>query len=154
MNRMATLLEAGAGQYRGDIDSEWVLGHHLQKNRISVRRCRRIMSQALSLVGCLEVGFGHLLDLVLLCVVRGTTVGDWPWGQAKLTALSFCVVHFSLCSPFSSVVRLLHRFYAIFLLCAFMLRFALLAWSCSLVYTCPLYLRPICCPGSSCDYVS
>lgn len=39
MNRIATLLKAGAGKYHGEIDSEWVLGHHLLQHRISVRCC-------------------------------------------------------------------------------------------------------------------
>lgn len=45
MNRIATLLEANAGRHRGEIDSEWVLGHHLLQHRISVsgrRRRRRL----------------------------------------------------------------------------------------------------------------
>lgn len=37
MNRLTTLLAAETGQLTGEIDSEYVLGHHLQKNEISVR---------------------------------------------------------------------------------------------------------------------
>ncbi|CAN0062335.1 unnamed protein product [Pylaiella littoralis] len=37
MNRIATLLEAGGNESQGKVDSEWVLGHHLQKHGISVR---------------------------------------------------------------------------------------------------------------------
>lgn len=37
MNRIATLTDPEADQYAGKIDSEWVLGHHLKANKISVR---------------------------------------------------------------------------------------------------------------------
>ncbi|CAB1102034.1 unnamed protein product [Ectocarpus sp. CCAP 1310/34] len=37
MNRLATLLAADTGQLTGEIDSEYVLGHHLRKNDISVQ---------------------------------------------------------------------------------------------------------------------
>lgn len=41
MNRLGTFVEADAGRFTRymtgqRIDSEWVLGHHLQKNNISV----------------------------------------------------------------------------------------------------------------------
>lgn len=39
MNRIATLLEPGAGKYGERIDSEWVFGHHLRKHGVSVRLC-------------------------------------------------------------------------------------------------------------------
>ncbi|CAM9396488.1 unnamed protein product [Ascophyllum nodosum] len=37
MNRIATLIEPDAGMYSGSIDSEWVLGHHLKTNNITVK---------------------------------------------------------------------------------------------------------------------
>lgn len=38
MNRVATFLQAGTARFQGDIDSEWVYGHHLEVNGISVSR--------------------------------------------------------------------------------------------------------------------
>lgn len=37
MNRIATLLDANAGRFNGEIDSEWVMGRHIDSNNISVR---------------------------------------------------------------------------------------------------------------------
>lgn len=38
MHRLATFMDAGAGRY-SNVDSEWVLGHHLRSHNVSVRYC-------------------------------------------------------------------------------------------------------------------
>lgn len=37
MNRIATLTDPKGDMYEGKIDSEWVVGHHLMLNDITVR---------------------------------------------------------------------------------------------------------------------
>ena len=41
MNRIATLIEPNAGMYSDMMDSEWVLGHHMEMNNITVRNTTR-----------------------------------------------------------------------------------------------------------------
>ena len=50
MNRIATLIEPDAGMYSGSIDSEWVLGHHLKTNNITVRNTTRALENSIPLL--------------------------------------------------------------------------------------------------------
>ncbi|CAM9889994.1 unnamed protein product [Scytosiphon promiscuus] len=45
MNRVATFMQAGTERFSGEIDSEWVYGHHLEINKISVHMLDLLVSR-------------------------------------------------------------------------------------------------------------
>lgn len=82
MNRIGTLMDADAGKYRGDIDSEWLLGHHLLHNEISVSHCCLCVTRKyiVPYPGKVSETCGMILPPSLIFSFRITRSGDYNLG--------------------------------------------------------------------------